>query len=116
MSVMSQGVNTFFSGESIVATSFTYSDSEKCKAEEIVVQVGVPTLTATSLTYRIEGLFPSATRWAEIYSEKVTAETTVDKLINITERVQYMRVGAKIVNVTATPNNFYCSVNLTEYK
>lgn len=125
MSILSQSSRTFFSGDSIATTGYIYNSSGgnaattgwvRCKSDHVVVQVGIPDLNATTLTYRIEGKISDIDRIASVYVEAVTASTDIDKLINISEKFKDIRVGAKVDGVVATPNNFYAYVCNTEIK
>jgi len=127
MSIQSQSSRVIYGGYNVTATTnYIYNDSGsnaatsgwfKCKADNIVVQIAVATLTASALWYQIEGkrtgLFTND-RNAAIYSATVTATTTVDTLVNVTESMEYLRVGAYVGN-EATPNNFYAGIILTDH-
>jgi len=87
-----------------------------CKADEIVVQCCTATLTASTMSVRIEGRFPASNRTAEIYGYTVTTADSIDRLINVTERLAEIRVGAKVANSASVPNVFYSSIVLSEKK
>ena len=65
------------------------------------VQVSIPTLGSTSVSVRVEGRSASPesgqTTWSDIYTKTYTAATTIDDVIMITEHVEYIRVGVKVV-------------------
>lgn len=96
------------SGETVTATGWIQSNYD-----DIVVQIAVATLTATTFYYRIEGKYDELGRAAEIYSGSATAAMTVDELINVTEKLHDIRIGVK-VNNAATPNVVYGGVIMSE--
>ncbi len=128
MGVQAQSGRMFFNGYNVVATSnYVYNSSGgtnataglfPAKADEVLVQYAVATLTATSLSFRIEGKFDKMDRWAEVYSKTQTSVTTVDQLVQVSERFSNIRVGAKINNDDGSnaTNVFYAGLCLTEYK
>ena len=119
MAIMSQGSRWFFNGHTVTATtSYIYDETNSTatdagaimtKTDYSVVQIGVPSLTASCLYYRLEGRFDTIDRWAEIYSDTITAVTTIDQLIYITEKVKEIRLGVYLGN-DATPNIIYAGV------
>jgi hypothetical protein len=121
MAILSTVRRAIFTGQDIRNTSYAYtSDIETGaedgwiteKADDITVQYCVATLTATSLTIRIEGKTGSG-RIAEIYTKKIISADTIDQLVPISEKVAKIRVGCKVIT-NASPNIFYGEVHLTE--
>ena len=129
MSVLSQSARIIYNSYNVTASSnFVYTNAGAvgdddgwipAKADEVVVQVNIATLTATTFSYRIEGRSDTYTRTCDIYSEDVTSAMTIDKVINVTERVKEIRIGVKTDgdnDAVASPNNFHAGLILTEYK
>jgi hypothetical protein len=126
MTIQSQSARVVWDGTNIATTNMIYNaDSGKAatsgwfeiKSDHVVLQVCVATLTATTLTYRVEGRFDTFNRAASIYTENVTSAYSIDKLIEISEKVKEIRVGAKVDNVAslAIANNiFYAGLVLTD--
>jgi len=125
MSIMSQSSRWFYEGHNVTATtSFIYDNTNATgvnagaittKTDHSVIQIGVPELSASCLYYRVEGRFDTINRWAEVYSSTVTATTTIDELITVTEKVKELRVGVKAGN-EATPNTVYAGICNTEVR
>jgi len=125
MAIMSQSPRIFFEGHTVTATSnYVYNslnataDSSgkiTTKTDYTVVQIGVPELAASALSYRIEGKFDRLDRWAEIYTGSVTATTTIDTLITVTEKVKELRMGVKVDN-NSTPNVLWAGICNTEVR
>ncbi len=122
MAVLSQATRTILNGESVASTGYTYNTTASSganhgwidtKYNDILFQIGVATLNATSLTYRVEGRANSNSRAGEIVTASLNAVSTIDTFIEISERVGQVRVGHKINN-TATPNNVYSRLVMTE--
>ena len=123
MAILSQATRTILNGEDLTAsTNYSYTSSGDTGADagwydakynEIVVQIGVATLNATSFDYRIEGRANANARALELYSTSINAITNIDTSIKVTEKVNQMRVGHK-VSTNATPNNIYSRLILTE--
>ena len=81
--------------------------------------VGLGTLNATDLTYRIEGRNSSGyTRIASIAADVLTSTTTKDTIVTVNDHFDEIRVGVKVTNDdgTATPNNFHTGIILTEMR
>ena len=122
--IMSQIARTIFDGESIASTNYVYNTAGGTAAttgwydsryDHSAVQVCVATLNTASLTYRIEGRSDTYERPAVIFSESITSAQLIDKIINVTEHVKEIRVGAKMSTV-ATPNNIYAGIIFSEVK
>jgi len=122
MAILSQPTRLLFNAATITTVAtYTYmhdkdttvSEWISIKYDNVVLQCCTATLTASSMDVRIEGRFPASNRAAEIYNYTVTAAESIDRLINITERVKEIRVGAKVGNAS-TPNVFYSSVIFSE--
>lgn len=60
-----------------------------------IVQISVPTLGSVSLDVRVEARIAGSSTWGLIYSKNYTAATTIDKIVNISEMIDYLRVGVK---------------------
>ena len=123
MAILSQSGRTIFSGTNVATTGYIYTSAGGSgttdgwysnRANHVVVQVCTATLTATMLTYRIEGKFNPLDRPAEVYSATVGSADTIDKLIEVSEHVNEIRVGAKVDNADASPNNFYAGISYAE--
>ena len=123
MAILSQSGRTIFSGTNVATTGFIYTPAGGSgttdgwysnRANHVVVQICTATLTATTLSYRIEGKFNPLDRPAEIYSKDVTTADSIDQLINVVERVNEIRVGVKVDNAAASPNNFYSGISFAE--
>jgi len=124
MSIISQTGRSIFSGTNVATTNYIYTSEGgsastdgwySAKYDHVVVQAGVATLTATTLTYRVEGKFSALDRPAEIYTATVTTADTIDQLVNIAEKMNEIRIGVK-VDSTASPNNFYAGISYAETK
>jgi len=122
---VNQSGKILFNGAAITATTnYVYNAAESSAAtsgwidvdgyNNILVQVCVATLTASALTYRIEGKWQPMGRAAEIYTEEVTATQLIDELIEVSELVASIRIGVKSEETDATPNNFHAGVIMTE--
>ena len=131
MSVKTQDNHIFFQGDSIATTGWVYNSSdgnnattgwETVDTNEVLVQIGCGTLSLSGdLHYRIEGKFDGLNRSASINTGKFSqAETEVDRLVRVTDRVKELRIGAKlsamVASVLGSPNNFYAAVCMTDYR
>jgi len=115
---------SIYGGYNVVATSnYVYSTTASTGAEDgwytqkpdqVLITVGVATLTATTLSLRIEGRYPTHDRAFEIYQVDYTSITSIDESLIITETCPEVRVGVK-VNNSASPNNIYCGLCRTEF-
>ena len=124
MPVIAQTGQRFFAGTSISSKTYVYSATavggssegwKPSKADNVVVQLCVATLNATSMTIRVEGKEEhKVNRAASIYCTQITTAQTVDQVVNITGKYSHLRVGAHISPNEATPNNFYAGIILTE--
>ena len=125
MAVQSQGGKVLFNGHTLTSVAtFIYDDTNgtastsgvtNLRFDHNIVQIGVPSLAASCVTFRFEGKFDGLDRWAEISSTQITATTTIDRLIVINEKLKDFRVGLKAGN-TATPNVVYVGICNTEIK
>ena len=115
MSIISQNATSFSINNTSISTSaYTYSDWLKANVDDNAILYRVATLNATSLTITIQGRHSNTyTHAASIYTEEITAAQSFHEIINITEKVQELRIGAKI-DVTSTPNNFYAGIIRSE--
>lgn len=118
MTILSHTTRTFYNNYSVNTDTYVYTSNASSGANDgwipsrydsILVQTRVATLTATSLTVRIEGRSAGYSKVASIYCFKNTGTTSVDRAINIAERVAEIRIGVKI-DKTSTPNNFYSGI------
>ena len=113
------------SGEDVGSATYVYTDGDLSGAEDgwynakydsIIVQVGVATLTASSMTYRIEGREKgSGNRPANILTASLNATSLIDTFVEVSEHVGQIRVGLLIDN-TSTPNNVYTKLIMTDVK
>lgn len=116
---------SIYSGYNVTATSgFVYSTTAStdssagwfsCRGDNVLVTVGLATLNATYVEYRIEGKFDTHNRPFTIYNASLNSVTIIDTPVVVSERCSQLRVGVK-VNNAATPNNFYCGLCLAETK
>jgi hypothetical protein len=117
MTIVSQTARFFHNGSAVASTNYDYGEGWiAAKGDDCLVAVCCATLTASTLTYRIEGKFDTYDRATEIYSQDKTSVDSVDQLINVTERLKEIRVGVKVDDASATPNYFYSGLCLTERK
>lgn len=122
--IVSRSARTLFDGDAIASTGYVYnsaggSDSSagwfSAKGDNYLIMYNCATLSATTLTYRIEGKWAGYTRPVNIYTGTVTSAMTIDNIITVTENVDELRLGVK-VNNTATPNIFYAGAVIVEKK
>lgn len=125
MSIMAQSGRVFFNGDAIASTNYVYSSSNlgsseegwtSMKADWVNVAMCVSTLTASKLDYRIEGKFDTYNRAVEILTASVRTAHDIDQLITVSEKLKEIRIGVKVDDASATPNNFYAGICLTERK
>ena len=116
MSIVSNTKDTLYDGYSVASTGYVYTSEGStaltdgwysARYDENILQIGVATLNATYIEYRIEGRAAGGTRPAEIFNASLTSATALDTLISVAEHMNEVRVGVK-ANNTATPNNTYC--------
>ena len=124
MSILSQSGKVLFNSYAVTATNFVYDSTGastsntgavSARGDMCLVQIGLDDLSASSLLYRIEGRNNTVNRWCEIYSERLSAVLSIDKIISVTENFPEIRVGVMLGTV-ATPNTFYAAVLLSEVK
>lgn len=124
MSITTQYARTIYDGYDVASTNYVYTSNGStgaddgwyiCKTDHVAIQVCAATMNTASLTYRIEGRSDTYTRPAEIFSESITSAQSIDKIINVTEKVKEVRVGVRLSTV-ATPNNFHCGLVQSEVK
>jgi len=130
MSIINLFHRTFFDGyNSVATTNYVYNsdgdtDAEagwvRCVGDDVIVMYNVATLTATTLSYRIEGRYDSSTRALEISGADKTTTSGIDQVVSISAYpVKEVRVGVKIDAdnpLVASPNLFYSSVIVRETK
>lgn len=119
MAIMSQGSRWFFNGHTVTATtSYIYDETNSSatdagaimtKTDNSVVQIGVPSLTASCLYYRLEGRFDTIDRWASIFTGTILATTSIDILKDVSYKVKEIRLGVYLGS-DATPNIIYAGV------
>jgi len=123
--IQAQPTRTLFNAATIVSVAtFTYMSEKNsnlptwlpCKYDYAVVQSCIATLGGASADIRIEGRFPASNRAASVYSYHVTAAESIDRLINISEKLAEIRIGVKVSDNTSTPNIIYSSVVFSEIK
>jgi hypothetical protein len=127
MAVTAQSGRTLFSGTNIATANYIYNASlstaatsgwVSCRADTTVVEVCIATLNAAAFSYRIEGKFNPLDRAASVYADEISSAQEIGQLVNISQRLSYIRVGAKIdtapASPLASPNNFYCGILNTE--
>ena len=125
MSIMSQGSRWFFNGHTVTATtSYIYDETNSsatdagaitAKTDYSVIQIGVPSLTASCLYYRVEGRFDTVDRWASILTGTILATTSIDIIKDIPYKVKDLRVGVYLGS-DATPNIVYAGICNTEVR
>ena len=124
LSILGQSGRFFFQEFDVTATNYIYNEALgtstdsgalSARADHCLVQIGLDDLSASSVSYRIEGRNLSVNRWCDVYSQTLTAPLSVDKIINITEAFHDIRVAVK-TSGEATPNKFTAAILLTEVK
>ena len=132
MAILSHIGRKFFNGYNIASTNFIYTANASagaddgwisCKTDHVGVQVCAATIDADvagTLTYRIEGRAETIDRAASINAGEFTSAGTIDTLISISPKMKEIRCGVKMSvlgsDVTASPNNFYAGVFMSEVK
>ena len=118
MPISTSIATTIFKSTPITAKTYIYTSAGGAGAEDgwisgkrdfNYLQVGLGTLTATSVTIRVEGRSVDSEgidRSASLVVETYTATHSIDKVITISEKYKELRVGAKI-DAAATPNNLH---------
>lgn len=113
--ILSNEGKVIFDGYDVVATDYVYTSSGGSGAEDgwisseydhNSVAVGVGTLTATTIYYRVEGRFDNYNRPVEILEASQRSVDTIDSITAINSYVKEIRVGVK-VNCATTPNNVH---------
>lgn len=125
MSISSQEYISIYNGYNADSSSYVYNTNGSTTSEagwyeaqydDVIVGIRIATLNATSVDYRIEGR--GAGNYTDpivIFSDSLTAtDPTVATPINIMEKVKQIRLGVKITT-TATPNNVYAGLILSDY-
>lgn len=112
-----QSVETFVTATPITSSTYAYSEWVNARYPDLSVLFRVATLTATSLTFNIQGRADSNnyTHVASIYTIEIAAAQAQHDVINVTEKFGQIRVGAKI-DITSTPNLLYAGVIQSESK
>lgn len=131
MSISMSG-RVFFSAFNINTTgTWIYNDSLGvaatsgwigCKTNHVLVQYACATLERSGgVELRIEGKFTGYDRVASVQHLNIAGANGIDKLYNVTERFDYIRVGAKCgtnkataTDLAASPIALYVGMNLTE--
>ncbi len=125
MAIVAQTSRTLFNGTNIVSSAgFCYNASRstaatsgwfRSKADHILVQIGCATLTATSVTYRVEGKIDGIDRIASVAVGAIAQADNIDKIVAISEKYSYVRLGIKTV-IDASPNNVWAGLALAEIR
>ena len=123
--ILSNSGRILFNSYNVTATSnYVYNsdgsvDSDagwvSAKADSNVLAINLSTLTASSLSFRIEGRFDTYNKACEIYSKTLTTTHDIDEVINIAEKMKEVRVGVKVGN-SATPNTISIGLCNSEVK
>jgi len=124
--IISQANRVVYNGYKVASTSFVY-DSDGgtgasdgwvlSKYDDVVLQVALGTLTSGKVLYQVEGRFDGLNRPALVYTASMTATTTIDGLVELSQKVKEIRVGVKadtIASPLSTNNCFYCGLVLSE--
>ena len=116
---------TILNGDNVTATSnYIYTSTGLNGAEDgwlnarydhNAVAICVATLNASAINYRIEDRFNTYTRPLNLGASMITSAQSIDKIINISEHVNEIRVGIYADN-DASPNNVYLGLGQTEIK
>lgn len=121
MAISTQNAESYFSSYNVEATTnYVYTSTGAtgsddgwvdARADRLAVQIGLASLNASNVRYRIEGKSNTYTRSCKIYSATLTSTSSYDNIINVTEPVRQLRIGVKCTNI-ATPatNNIYVGV------
>jgi len=67
--------------------------------EAMAVTIAVPTLGSSSVDWRIEGRFGTASQYALIASGTISAATTIDEVVPIAENPEAIRVGLRASSI-----------------
>lgn len=120
MAINSVSGIALYTKHNVAADSYVYNESDgnaatsgwtKVHANHIIVQFQAATMTdIPSMQYRIEGKFPTLDRPASIHAESVTAPYNLDKLVEVSEHVKWIRVGVKLGRAVASPLASPCYV------
>lgn len=113
--ILSNEGKVIFDGYDVTATDYVYTSSGGSDAEDgwisseydhNSIAVGVGTLTATTINYRVEGRFDNYNRPVEILEASQRSVDTIDSITAINSYVKEIRVGVK-VNCATSPNNIH---------
>lgn len=123
MAILTQTAEAMLDSYSVEATTnYVYTDAGELGADDgwfsakydtKAIQLGVESMAATRLLYRIEGRSNTYTRPCEIYAASINAISARDTIINISEPIGQIRVGVKMNN-EATPNVVHVGIVRTE--
>ena len=111
-----------FTGESVNTSTYTYNTSgwyTNKHADEVILQFKVATLTATSLTLRLEGKSismsstASANSTASLFCGTYTGAHSIGVTQRIVTKMPKIRLGAKI-DLNSSPNNIYANISFIE--
>ena len=129
MPVLTHTERAIFSGYNIATTGYIYDTNESndietgwitARSDEIVVQMGCATLTERTVGFRVEGRLANGGRIASLYNTTIAVAGPVDKIVRIPEKVNEIRVGAKLStresSPLASPHNIYCGIGFTDYR
>jgi len=114
-------LHTFFSAYDVASTSYVYDSAGGTAAtsgqldvqrfDQKTILVMITTLTSTSVDVRIEAKVYGT--WGNVWTKNYTAATSVAELVNVTESMEYIRVGMK-VNTNVAGDSFTVLGNFTQ--
>jgi len=122
--ITSQTGRNFFTACNVASTGYIYTSAGASgandgwitsKSDYTILAYCCATLSASSLTFRVEGRWADYNRPVEIYVASVNTINDIDQVLTLTEKLKEIRVGVK-VNNTATPNIFYVGMLNSEVK
>ena len=111
-----------FTGQSINTSTYTYSTEgwiSRKSSDEIMLQFKLATLTATSLTVRLEGksiamsAVASANSEASLFCKTYTAKHNIGTVERIQTKAAKVRLGA-LIDINSSPNNVYANLIFIE--
>jgi hypothetical protein len=120
MAINSVSGKAIYTKHNVATTGYIYNESngnaatsgwERVRANYIIVQFQAATMTdIPAMQYRIEGKFPTLDRPASIHAESVSAPFALDKLVEVSEHVNKIRVGVRLGRMVASPLSSPCTV------
>ena len=113
MTIQSQNTKVVYSTYNVPGTSFVYNSSGGTAAtsgwidvrnDHVLVQTCVATIGRSgSVIQRIEGKFSSLDRAASIDVKVISTKDTIDRLIQIDEKLREIRIGVKTSVAPSSP-------------